>query len=179
MKHTIAVLLSAFIVGISFGQDLKENQNLRPKIELQGKWQFALDTGNVGVQEKWFLKDFSESVNLPGTTDLNHKGFLNRDSTTMHLSRVYTYEGAAWYRKKVVIPKEFQNKHIELFLERTKLTTVWIDGNLVGGSKLLQTPQQFDVSNYLKPGEHFITVRVDNRLKLTPYGNVHIFSDDT
>ena len=59
MKHTIAVLLSAFIVSISRGQDLKTPQNLRPKIELQGQWQFALDTGNVGVQEKWFLKDFS------------------------------------------------------------------------------------------------------------------------
>jgi len=175
MKHTLALLLSAFIINISDGQDL----NLRSKIDLQGKWQFALDTGNTGSREKWFLKDFSESVSLPGTTDLNHKGFLNRDSTTMHLSRVYRYEGAAWYRKKVTIPRDFQKKHIELFLERSKLTTVWIDGNLVGGSKLLQTPQQFDVSNYLKPGEHFITVRVDNRLQLTPYGNVHIYSDDT
>ncbi|HEY4784688.1 MAG TPA: sugar-binding domain-containing protein [Bacteroidales bacterium] len=151
----------------------------RDYISLEGKWQFALDTASVGIQQKWYLSELKDAVNLPGTTDSNYKGFLNRDTTTFHLNRVYTYEGAAWYRKKVVIPSNFKDKHIQLSLERTKSTKVWIDGIPAGGSHILQTPQQFDVSKYLTPGEHFITIRVDNSLKLTPYGSVHIYSDDT
>ncbi|MBN2425306.1 MAG: hypothetical protein JXB44_09800 [Calditrichaceae bacterium] len=30
----------------------------------------------------------------------------------------------------------------------------------------------------MPPGEHYISIRVDNRLKLTPYGNAHIYSED-
>jgi beta-galactosidase/beta-glucuronidase len=122
--------------------------NYRKKIDLKGEWQFALDQNNQGLNEKWYQRDLNEKVQLPGTTDLNKKGILNKDSSTMHLSRVYHYEGAAWYRKKVVIPSEFRNKHIALFLERTKSSKVWIDDQPVGGSFLLQSPQRFDVSSY-------------------------------
>ncbi len=156
-----------------------KNNDPRQYIDLKGQWQFELDTSNNGIQQSWHLLDLKDSIDLPGTMDLNHKGFRNADTTTMHLNRLYKYEGAAWYRKKVIIPESFQNKHIQLFLERTKSSEIWIDSTLVGSSRILQTPQEFDVTDYLTPGEHFITIRIDNSLKLTPYGNVHIYSDDT
>ncbi|HOW32443.1 MAG TPA: beta-glycosidase, partial [Bacteroidales bacterium] len=137
------------------------------------------DTSGKGIEQRWFAKVLDDSVNLPGTTDLNGKGFLNADTTTMHLNRVYRYEGAAWYRKKVIIPESQRDKRISLTLERTKTTDVWIDSNYAGSSHILQSPQHFDVTAFLSPGEHNISVRVNNDLKLTPYGNVHIYSDDT
>lgn len=173
MKNFYFILLIA-IIGCN-----SPKEEYRTSIDLKGQWQFALDTANIGMEQKWYLSEFQDSIKLPGTTDLNQKGFLNRDTTTMHLNRVYKYEGVAWYRKRVVIPKSFKDKQIQLFIERTKLSQVWIDTILVGGSKLLQSPQQFDVSNYLTPGEHHITIQINNDLKLTPYGNVHIYSDDT
>ncbi len=151
----------------------------REKKDLSGIWQFATDSADAGVKQRWYLTNRKETVNLPGTTDLNKKGILNTDSSKMHLSRVYKYEGVAWYCRKVTIPESYRGKHIELVLERTKLTEVWIDSVRVGGMKLLQSPHRFDVSRYLTPGEHSITIRVDNTLKYTPYGNVHIYSDDT
>ncbi|RXK85687.1 sugar-binding domain-containing protein [Filimonas effusa] len=151
----------------------------RQRIDLKGEWQFAIDAANKGIQERWFLKDLPDRISLPGTMDEGHKGRLNKDTSTMHLNRLYLYEGAAWYRKKVIIPKSFRQKHSRLLLERTKSTMVWIDGKAAGSSCLLQSPQEFDISSQLTPGEHFITIRVDNSLKLTPYGNVHIYSDDT
>ncbi|MBP1663702.1 MAG: beta-galactosidase/beta-glucuronidase [Bacteroidetes bacterium] len=54
---------------------------------MSGIWQFATDTANAGVPQRWYLTDLKETVNLPGTTDLNKKGILNTDSSTMHLSR--------------------------------------------------------------------------------------------
>ncbi len=156
-----------------------QKENYRTKIDLEGQWQFALDSARIGAEQKWYLSDLGDSIHLPGTSDLYQKGFINLDTTTMHLNRVYRYEGVAWYRKKVIIPESLKNKHIKLFLERTKSSKIWIDSTLVGESHLLQSPQQFDVSSYLTPGEHHITILINNNLKLTPYGNVHIYSDDT
>ena len=170
------LLITSFAVAQT--QD-KDASVLRARIDLKGTWGFGLDAANVGVREKWFMKELTDEVSLPGTTDSNQKGTLNKDVSTMHLSRVYKYEGPAWYRKKVTIPKSFKNKHIRLFLERTKLSEIWVDDKLIGKSTLLQSPQEFDLSAYLTPGDHFLTVRIDNTLKLTPYGNVHIYSDDT
>jgi len=173
MRHIYLMLLIALL------SCQQSTTSYRSKVDLSGEWQFALDTASTGADQQWFLSDLPDVVQLPGTTDLNHKGFLNTDTTTMHLNRVYKYEGAAWYRKKVIVPESFADKHVTLFLERTKTTKVWIDSTAVGGSQLLQSPQQFDVSDYLTPGKHTITVQVNNDLSLTPYGNVHIYSDDT
>jgi hypothetical protein len=174
MKKNYLIVLLFILISCNSKYEIT-----REYIDLKGYWQFGIDTAAIGIQQNWFLSELKDSINLPGTTDLNKKGFLNEDTTTMHLSRVYKYEGAAWYRKKVVIPESFRNKHIQLFLERTKSSQVWIDSTLVGGSKILQSPQQFDGSDYLTPGNHCITIRIDNSLKNTPYGNVHIYSDDT
>jgi len=176
------VFKTRFLIYIFFALLISCQQappEYRTQIDLSGEWQFALDSMNVGAQENWFSCDLSEIVQLPGTTDENKKGRLNHDTTTMHLNRIYIYEGAAWYRRKITIPENLKDKYIQLFLERTKSTTIWIDDKQVGGSHLLQSPQVFDLSNVLTPGDHTITIRVDNTLALTPYGNVHIYSDDT
>ena len=156
-----------------------ERESYRDYLPIEGEWQFALDTLEIGETEKWYLTDLDGSVILPGTTDQNKKGFPNTDTTTLHLNRVYTYEGMAWYRKKVTIPESFRNRNLSLFLERTKTTKIWVDSIFVGTSHLLQSPQRFDVSEYLNPGIHHITILVNNDLELTPYGNVHIYTDHT
>ena len=154
-------------------------EQYRSSIDLQGQWQFALDTENIGELQEWYLSDLNDVIQLPGTTDSNKKGFYNTDTTTMHLNRLYSYEGIAWYRREISVPENFKDKHIQLVLERTKSSKVWIDSVLIGDSHLLQSPQMYDVSDYLSPGKHHITVQVNNDLKLTPYGNVHIYTDDT
>lgn len=169
----------SFLVSVLLISCQQAPPKYRIQIDLSGEWQFALDSLNIGETEHWFSNELTETVQLPGTTDENKKGRLNPDTTTMHLNRVYTYEGAAWYRKIITIPEHLKDKHLQLFLERTKSTKVWIDDQQVGGSYLLQSPHIFDVSKYLTPGNHAITIRVDNTLSLTPYGNVHIYSDDT
>lgn len=174
MKKNYILLLSIIMLSYS-----TISAQIREYIDLSGRWQFQLDTANTGILKNLYSSDLSDSINLPGTTDINRKGFINKDTSTMHLNRLYKYEGAAWYRKKIVIPESMHSKHIVLFLERTKSSKIWIDSIFAGEARLLQSAQQFDVTELLKPGEHFITIRVDNSLKLTPYGNVHIYTDET
>lgn len=173
------VTISLFALMITCFSCSHHPKSYRQSISLGGNWQFALDTAYVGESQEWYLTDLPDAVQLPGTTDSNKKGFLTKDTTTLHLTRLYHYEGAAWYRRLVEIPASFQDKHIQLSLERTKVTAVWIDSVKVGQSALLQAPQEFNVSEYLTPGTHYITIRVDNRTGITPYGMSHIYSDDT
>ncbi|WP_199898682.1 sugar-binding domain-containing protein [Prolixibacter bellariivorans] len=178
MKGLSNAFIFALFVSILFSCSTSD-ENYRSDIDLSGTWQFSLDSANRGVEGKWYANALNDSVQLPGTTDTNHKGFLNTDSTTMHLSREYKYEGPAWYRKTIDIPEKWKGKHIRFVMERTKPSKVWIDEQYVGSSLLLESPQKYDVSAFLTPGKHTITVRIDNDRKLTPYRNVHIYSDDT
>lgn len=173
MKYVYIILLMLCLSCHS------KKQPSRSILNLEGSWQFDIDTANVGESQGWFLRDLSDQIQLPGTTDTNKKGFKNTDTTTAHLNRLYTYEGQAWYQKKIVIPEYFKNKNIQLVLERTKTSKIWIDSTLVGGSSILQSAQTFNVSDNLSPGKHHITIQINNDLKLTPYGNVHIYSNDT
>ncbi len=168
-----------FILVFSLHFLFKTGKECTYSIDLSGTWQFATDTGKAGITEKWFMKDLPDSIQLPGTMDLNKKGFRKTDTTTMHLNRVYTYEGVAWYRKEISVPENWRDKHVQLIMERTKPSKVWIDEKYIGESFLLESAQVFDLSSFLTPGKHTITLRINNDRKLTPYGNVHIYSDDT
>ncbi|MCV9387014.1 sugar-binding domain-containing protein [Reichenbachiella ulvae] len=171
--------LPSFAILLLFISCSEDNSDLRNRINLRGSWQFALDTAKIGIKEGWYRQNLTDSIQLPGTTDSNQKGLLNTDTTTKHLNRIYKYEEAAWYQKKLVIPESFRDQSIHIHFERSKCSEVWIDDLKIGESKLLQSPQVFEATQYLTPGEHTLTVKVDNSLKLTPYGHVHIYSDDT
>ena len=41
----------------------------RQRFLWRGKWQFAMDSTDVGITEKWFERSFADKIQLPGTTD--------------------------------------------------------------------------------------------------------------
>lgn len=135
----------------------------RETIDLGGEWNFALDPDGTGETDGYPAATLPETVVLPGTTDTNGKGTPNDDkSETTHLSRYYTYSGAAWYSREVEIPASWQVRSITFTMERTRPTRVWIDGRYVGSDSRISTPQRYDLTQYLDAGRHRITVCVDN-----------------
>lgn len=143
----------------------------REKISLAGEWQFATDTSASGIMNRWFETDLPDKVNLPGTMDENGKGIPNYDTLeTMRLSRELTYEGFAWYRKKITIPENWNGKNIRLIMERTKPSTIWIDTIKAGTLQNIMTPQVYDLSGKLAPGDHIITILVNNGNGSVPRG---------
>lgn len=138
-------------------------KDLRHTIDLSGTWNFILDPQDKGIQDKFWNIDLPEKVTLPGTTDTNRKGTENTNkSETTNLSRYYKYEGAAWYSRNIEIPAGWKGKYIVLFLERTRPSTVWIDGQEVGKNNYLSTSQEYDLTHFLTPGSHKLTIRIDN-----------------
>jgi len=147
-------------------------------ISLDGTWKFRLDAADVGVAEEWFALEFDDTVQLPGTTDENHKGIKKDEQCIDRLSRVWYWKGPAWYQKQVTIPKAWEGKRITLLLERSKHTRVWVDKTFCGWEDTLSAPQLFDVTAVMTPGEHTITVLVDNA-RLPPVGPAHAIDERT
>jgi hypothetical protein len=135
----------------------------RELVSLAGEWRFALDEAREGARKSWFNTPLPESIHLPGTTDEARKGKPNPNRTEVaRLTRPYPYSGWAWYQRTVSIPEAWQGKQIMLFLERTKYTTVWVDTQNFGEQDSLTTAHVYDLSPALEPGEHRLTLLVDN-----------------
>ncbi|AQT69276.1 Beta-glucuronidase [Anaerohalosphaera lusitana] len=157
-KFLLALLIAA-ILG-SFCASAADGES----ISLAGEWQFSLDEEDVGVDQQWYGKELSETIELPGTTDEAGYGEKTEGSTYGALSRVYKYVGPAWYKKEVIVPADWRDKKLTLFLERVLWeSTVWLDGEKIGSYDSLGTPHSYELG-VVEPGEHTITVRVDNSM---------------
>jgi len=161
----MAALVLVFIMAASCTDNVKQ-------IDLSGNWKFALDSTDVGISNNWFEKELSGSIKLPGTLDDAGIGNPNKLSPKLEkpqilrLTRKHTYTGPAWYQKKVTIPENWKDKNISLKLGRVIWESrVWIDDQPVGSHESLVTPHYYDLSDVLTPGEHLITMRIDNRKK--------------
>ncbi|MFB6318353.1 glycoside hydrolase family 2 protein [Saccharicrinis sp. FJH54] len=183
--------------------------NAVQRIDLSGEWQFAMDGNDVGQNEEWYTKSFDETVQLPGSMMTNDKGFIP-DLHTPWTGSIYDssfyfnpdlakyrkegdikfpfwltpnkyYKGAAWYRKEVRIPEDWQGKHVVLYLERPHWqTTVWVNDGKAGEENSLSTPHEFDITAFLKTGLNYITIEVDNRSDKVNVGpDSHSISDHT
>lgn len=118
---------------------------------------------------------------LPGTIDTNHLEFAPSDTTeTTHLTRLYAYKGKATYSRTIEIPKQWKKAAVELFLERTKPTWVYVDGNLVDSCNFISTPQRYILPK-LKTGKHQLDIVVDNSRGVPEqvYGSSHAYTEDT
>lgn len=146
-------------------------------IYLEGSWEFCLDPEMKGIRLEYFKSPFNDTINLPGTTSQAKKGNLNKFRESGYLTDEYSFEGYAWYRKKVYI-EETNVKNAKLFLERTRKTMLWINGRQAGDIlDSLNAPHIYDIGKFLKHGENTITILVDNTNYPTKGG--HMTSPDT
>ena len=179
------------------------------RIDLSGAWRFQTDPTDIGISGKWYLHALSDSVRLPGSMAEYGQGddigvetewtgeIVDRSWYTAEeyepyrrpgnvkvpfwLNPVKHYVGAAWYQKDVSIPAGSQGRHIVLELERAHWESrLWVDGREAGMGNSLAAPHVFDLTDLLTPGEHTLTLRIDNRIREVDVGvNAHSISDHT
>ena len=147
-------------------------------MSLAGPWRFALGPDISNIANRLPKLALADTIQLPGTTDENHKGKDNPAREAGRLTRVYPYEGPAWYQREIAVPDDWRGKRITLFLERTKYTAVWVDDRPLGDQDSLDCPHVYDLSALLAPGTHRLTVLVDNSKK-PPVGDPHQLSENT
>ncbi|MBR1593005.1 MAG: beta-glucuronidase [Ruminococcus sp.] len=146
------------------------------RINLSGVWKFREDEQLKGIDGEYYLSVPDESIFLPSTTSIEKKGNKNHEHRKDSLTDEYAYKGYAWYYRTVYLT-DTENKKTELFLERTRLTRVWINGKYAGSYDSLCTPHIYDISDYAVTGENTICVMVDNLNYPTAGG--HMTSPDT
>ena len=183
MKNSIKLVALLLTAGFYSACTQQLPPDTRSRISLEGNWGLQLDTAGTGIAPDWLTKPCTDSLFLPGTTDMGKKGTYNTDMTlTTSLSREYVFEGKALYTKQVRIPEEWDGTSVRLVMERTKPTTIWIDGKEVGANNDISTAQQYDLSSYLSPGTHTVAILVDNGKQAVPekvYGSSHAYSAST
>ncbi|CAH1191841.1 Beta-galactosidase [Paenibacillus auburnensis] len=145
---------------------------MQTMINLEGEWKLQLDEGKQGL-----VLPFSDHIILPGTTSHARKGPKNEEVVISALTDEYLFEGSAWYSKDIVIPEELAGKRCLLYLERTRLTTLWLNGQEIGSRNSLNTAHVYELTGLLKAGTQTITIRVDNTGYPTKGG--HLTSPDT
>lgn len=152
-------------------------------ISLAGEWQVELgESKSAFARGKRVVTDAAKRAILPGTIDTNHLGFAPKDTMeTTHLTRLYAYKGAARYSRTINIPKNWKKKPVELFLERTRPTWVYVDGELVDSCNFISTPQRYLLPKKVKPGKHLLEIVVDNGKGVPDqvYGSSHAYTEDT
>ena len=200
MRRLLPLLLS--VVALSVGA-----QNI---INLAGAWQFEIDRQNVGLHEAWYKRDLIDNIILPGSMPEQGKGD-DPSLTTRWVGSLYDssyyynpymeryrqpgqikfpffltpdkhYVGAAWYRRSIYVPQDWGGQRILLFLERPHIeTTVFVNGEQVGHQNSLSTPHEFDISDYVFPGQrNYIAIRVYNGIEGVGVGqDSHSVTDQT
>lgn len=132
---------------------LQAQPESRPILSLAGQWNTTLG-----------------AIRLPGSVDESRLAPANPDSNnTGQLTRRHPFVGKLDYTRTFSIPAELETKEWTLFLERTKPSVIVIDGDTIGTSSMILTPQIFRIGK-LKEGQHTITISIDNSESAVPKG---------
>lgn len=141
------------------------------KIDLSGQWQVKLDA----EKQETMPQAYPETMMLPGTTSAAGLGMPNPAKERGCLTDAYRFEGAVWFMRTFTAG-DWTGEQTMLTLERTRKTTVYLDGRPIGHQESLCTPHRY----FLPPvhaGEHTLVIRVDNTDYLTR--GEHLTSPDT
>ncbi len=145
-------------------------------IPLDGIWEFLDD------QQKRFTgfppnaEDFNDTIFLPGTTAQAKKGIPNTAREEDFLTEIHPYKGNAWFRTVVDLPQE-DRRSVRLYMERTRVSEVWVNGVRIGSQDSLCTPHRYDLSAFSACERLDLCIRADNSCYPTKGG--HMTSPDT
>src|SRR3990170_4464456 len=137
MKYSITIIIIAISILFT-ALALKDRDGETSTISLAGEWDFSLDQNERGIAEKWYVKNLTQKISLPGSLAENNYGDQPNLTTPwvgsmldsvwfkdpkfakyrtqanfkppMWLTPVKYYRGVAWYQKEVTIPAEWKGK---------------------------------------------------------------------
>lgn len=139
-----------------------QQQGIGDDIDLATPW-----TGLI-VDRSFFTEDRYAPYRQPGKVQI-----------PFWLQPEKYYRGAAWVQRGIDIPASWAGRSVVLTLERAHWeVTAWIDNRRVSTQRSLGTPHRFDFGE-LAPGQHRITLKIDNGMIVDVGPNAHSVSDHT
>lgn len=148
------VIISAIVSPIFAG--------VRDTLDLSGVWKYKLTGAPASIPGEG-------NISLPATLDSQHKSVYNPPSdNTTQLRREYSFVGQANYSANIEIPESWKGKDIVLFMERTKPSSIKIDGKTIGRNSRISSPQKYNLSRFLTPGSHVLEIEINNADSIPP-----------
>lgn len=159
------------------GEWLVEKASLREAVKkegliLEGEWKFALDPENKGLDEGWYKETYDDSKwdKFPVPATWEKLGYTQVFPSSPSPSWE-PYNGYAFLRRKVIIPKQWEGKDLLLYIGAVDdFDWVYINGQLVGHTgeetaNWWEAPRIYTIpKNLVKFGEdNSICIRIYDR----------------
>ncbi|MBQ2642876.1 MAG: beta-glucuronidase [Eubacterium sp.] len=136
---------------------------------LNGIWNFRIDTDNAGIEQKWYEQPLTDVVPMAVPASYND---LFTDA------RLKEHVGYVWYEREFIVPDSWTDKRIVVrFGSATHHARVYLDGIEVVRHKGGFLPFETDITELLETSgieNHRLTVALSNVLDWTclPCGEV-------
>jgi beta-galactosidase len=178
-------------------------------VSLAGKWRFALDRQGVGADQRWFAKNLSNEIQLPGNIESQGYGDEITDQTkwtTSLIANLYWekltryakyrqlgnvkipfwwqperyYVGQSWFQRDLDVPADWRGRRLALMLERVHIQSrAWLDDRPLGMQNGMSVPHRYELGAELTPGKHRLTICVDNSPSIIEGDFGHSIGDHT
>jgi Glycosyl hydrolases family 2, sugar binding domain/Glycosyl hydrolases family 2/Glycosyl hydrolases family 2, TIM barrel domain len=126
----------------------------RPEwLNLNGRWDFALDAKEEGIGGNWAKRDWGETGTI-----------LVPFSWASPLSGVKGQADIGWYHRSVSIPETWRGKRVFLVVGASDWSTQgWLNGELLGEHRGGYTPFEFELTPHIRwGGAQSVVLRVDD-----------------
>lgn len=153
-RHFFSPIILLLLVN-----QLQAGQNT---IDLSGTWNVRLDTSSTLFRQNPEMCWMEGDILLPASLAEHGFGYKTEGSDFGVLTPEYKYIGKAWYSRDIEIPRSWEGKNMEIFLERVLWESrIFIDGKELTRQDALGTPHIHALGK-LSAGNHTLTVQVDN-----------------
>ncbi len=142
----------------------------RPRLSLDGTWEFSFDPQNIGTVERWFDGDIRlpESIRVPGCAQVKRRRsaaggtrHVQGETESLPLLRYpCTHDG--WHKKRFEIPAAWRGEIIRLHIGGVLPgAEFWINGYRLGWTNSSRCALRCDLTSRLKwDRPNTLTVRV-------------------
>lgn len=127
------------------------------KTNINLDWRFYLGDA-IGADFMGYDDSAWREVTLPHDWSVEHPFDKRNASGTGYLPG-----GTAWYRKHFTLPESARGKRVRItFGGVYKHARVWVNSNYLGSRSYGYSTFTYDVSDFVRPGENVISVRVEH-----------------
>ncbi len=155
--QTILLLLITTITCLSQDIPLPEHPNpikhRQDWINLNGRWDFALDSADIGIQNDWSsgTTDFNLSITVPFPWG-------------SPLSGVEDKADIGWYKRQITIPASWKDKRAFLIIGASDWEThVWLNGKLIGSHQGGYVPIELELNDIEYDTPMTLVIRADDK----------------
>ncbi len=139
-------------------------------LSLNGVWRFHCSFNPVSRPKKFYEDDFDtsnwDSIKVPGNWEA--QGFDNAiyvderyPFTTIWPEVPRDYNPVGSYKRDFFLNDNWQGQEIFLHLGGVRTASfIWINGHRVGYTQNAKNPAEFNITQYVKPGNNIISVEV-------------------